>query len=43
MSQKVPHMKVKLEEMENDMQELRTKHAQLENLKPDSETNHSSG
>ncbi|XP_078165742.1 uncharacterized protein LOC144560421 isoform X2 [Carex rostrata] len=40
---KVPHMKVKLEEMENDMQELRTKHAQLENLKPDSETNHSSG
>lgn len=43
MLQKVAHMKVKLEEMENDMQELRTKHANLENLKSDSETNPSSG
>ncbi|KAF3338768.1 zinc finger CCCH domain-containing protein 14 [Carex littledalei] len=40
---KVAHMKVKLEEMENYMQELCTKHANLENLKPYSETNPSSG
>ncbi|KAJ4817825.1 Polyadenylate-binding protein 2 [Rhynchospora pubera] len=40
---KVPALKLKVEEMENDMQEVLSKHAQVENLKPDSETNSSSG
>ncbi|KAJ3696512.1 hypothetical protein LUZ61_000217 [Rhynchospora tenuis] len=36
-------LKLKVEEMENDMQEVLSKHTQVENLKPDSETNSSSG